>query len=151
MEHNVMTKVSAPPEALYRLFVDVERWPQMTKSIREVRLLDSGPLQVGSEAIVKQPGMAPLRWRVTELVPGTSFTWETTSLGVTAVGGHVVMPDPSGSVITLSLRQHGPLARLVSALTGRLTHRYLSMELDGFRRAAEAEAGAEAEGEAGQA
>ena len=53
MEHRVTTAVSAPPEQIWPLFVDIERWPEMTESISEVRRLGSGPLRVGSEAIVK--------------------------------------------------------------------------------------------------
>lgn len=131
------TAVSAPPEEAWRLFVDVGRWPKMTKSIREVRRVDDGPLRVSSEAIVRQPRLPRARWRVTELEPGRSFTWETTAGGVTAVGGHVVEPAGRGSVITLTLRWHGPLAGLTQALLGRLSHRYLSMEMEGFRRTAE--------------
>jgi uncharacterized membrane protein len=137
MEHRVTTAVNAPPEEVWRLFVDMERWPEMTKSIHEVRRLDSGPLRVGSEAIVRQPRLPRARWRVTELEPGRFFTWETTSGGVTTAGDHVVDADERGSVITLAIRLHGPLAWLMEAFLGRLSRRYLSMEMDGFRRTAE--------------
>jgi uncharacterized membrane protein len=137
MEHRVTTAVDAPPEQVWRLLVDVERWPEMTKSIREVRRVDGGPLQVGSEAIIEQPRLPRACWRVTELEPGRSFTWETTTGGVTTTGGHIVEPNGQGATITLTLRLHGPFARLVYAFVGRLSRRYLSMEMEGFRRAAE--------------
>lgn len=131
------TAVDAPPERVWPLFVDVERWPEMTKSIREVRRVDSGPFQVGSEAIVRQPRLLPARWRVTGLEPGHSFTWEATTGGVTTVGGHIVDADGPGSKITLTLRLRGPFARLVYTLWGGLSRRYLLMEMEGFRRTAE--------------
>ena len=137
MEHRVTSPVDAAPEQVWPLFVNVQRWPEMTRSISEVRRLDSGPLQVGSEAIVKQPRLPRARWRVTELVPGRSFIWEMTSGGVTAVGGHIVEAAGQGSEITLTLRLHGPMARLMDAVVGRLSQRNLEMELDGFRRTAE--------------
>jgi len=137
MEYHVTTTVDAPPEQVWRLFVDLERWPEMTKSQREVRRVDSGPLRVGSEAIVKQPRLPRARWRVTELEPGRSFTWETANGGVTTAGSHIVEANGQGSKITLTLRLHGPFARLVSAFMGRLSRRYLSMEMEGFRRTAE--------------
>lgn len=130
------TTVTAPPDEVWRLFTDLDRWPQMNQSITALRRLDSGPLKIGSEAVIRQPPLPPARWRVTELDPGRSFTWETTSPGVTGVGAHLVEADGQGSVITLTLRMHGPLARLVHLLTGKLTQRNLMMELDGFRRAA---------------
>lgn len=109
----------------------------MTKSIRQVRRLDSGPVRVGSEAIVRQPRLPPARWRVTELTPGRSFIWQTVNGGVTTVGGHVVEPDGQGSVITFTLDIHGPLAQLMYVFAGKLSRRYLTMEMEGFRRTAE--------------
>lgn len=137
MEQRVTTAVDATPEQVWQLFADMQRWPEMTKSISEVRRLDSGPLQVGSEAIVKQPRLPRARWRVTELEPGHFFTWETTNGGVTAVGGHIVEATGLGSEIILTLRMHGPMARLMYAFLGRLSQRNLAMEIEGFRRTAE--------------
>ena len=105
--------------------------------MREVRRVDSGPLRVGSEAVVKQPGLPRARWRVTELTPDRSFTWETTAGGVTTAGGHVVDASEQGSTITLTLRLRGPLARPVGVLTSRRAQRSLMMEMEGFRRTAE--------------
>jgi uncharacterized membrane protein len=141
MERLFTTQVDAPTEDVWRLFVDVERWPELTESIREVSRVDSGPLRVGSEALIKQPGLARARWKVTELDPGRSFTWETASAGVTSVGAHVVEPRETGATITLSLRQSGPMARLVGWVLGSRINRYLSMELEGFRRGAESPQG----------
>ncbi|MGH3171483.1 MAG: SRPBCC family protein [Trebonia sp.] len=138
MDLHVTTPVNASPEDVWRLFADVERWPEMTKSIREVRRLDSGPLRVGSEAIVKQPRLPRARWRVTELRPGRSFTWVTSAGGMTTAGDHVVEADGEGSVITLGLREHGALVPLMNVFVGGLSRRYLSMEMEGFRQTAEA-------------
>lgn len=139
MEHRIAAAVDAHPQDVWNLFVDVERWPTMTKSIEKVRRIDSGPVRVGSEAIVKQPRLPRARWKVTELVPGHTFVWETTSSGVTTSGGHVVEPYGNGAMITLILRERGPLAWLVGGLLRRMTRRYLAMELEGFRRTAESE------------
>jgi len=125
------------PEDVWRLFVDLERWPEMTKSMREVRRLDSGPLRVGSEAVVRQPGLPRTRWRVTELDFGRSFTWEAAAGGVTTAASHIVEADGQGAMITLTLSQHGPLAGVLGVLVGRRARRYVSMEAEGFRRTAE--------------
>jgi uncharacterized membrane protein len=138
MEQRVTTTVNAPPEDVWRLFVDVERWPEMSASMQEVRRLDDGPLRVGSEVILKQPRMPRTRWRVTELEPGRSFSWATSAGGVTTTGGHIVEADGDGSVITLILDEHGPLVPLMNAFYGRLSRRYVTMELEGFRKTAEA-------------
>ncbi len=137
MEHHVTTAADASPEQVWALFVDVERWAKMTKSISAARRVDEGPLRVGSEAIIEQPRLPRVRWRVTDLEPGHSFTWKTSARGITTVGGHIVDAKGQGSRITLTLRMHGPLAPLLYALTSRLSRRYLTMEMEGFRRAAE--------------
>jgi uncharacterized membrane protein len=131
------TAVDATPDDVWRLFVDVERWPEMTKSVRNVRRLDDGPLRAGSEAIVKQPRLPRARWRVTDLDPGRSFTWETSTGGVTTVGIHSVEADGAAAKVTLSICQRGRLVGVVDAIAGRLARRYLAMELEGFRRTAE--------------
>jgi uncharacterized membrane protein len=136
-EYRITTAVNASAEEVWGLFIDVERWPTMIESHESVRRLDCGPLQVGSEAIVKQPRLPQARWKVTQLQSGRCFAWETASPGVTSAGGHLVEPHGQGAMITLTLRQHGPLARLAQVLLGRRIRRYLSMEMEGFRRTAE--------------
>src|ERR1700758_3051641 len=136
MEHRVTTTVDAAADEGYRLVIDVERGPEMTASIREVRRLDSGPIQVGSEAIVRQPRLPSARWRVTGMEPGRTFIWEAGAAGVTTVGEHVVEQDGERAVITITLRMHGPLAWLATAVWGGLARKHVSMELEGFRRTA---------------
>jgi uncharacterized protein YndB with AHSA1/START domain len=117
---------------------DVTDWPQWTRSISTLRRRDEGALRVGSAAEIKQPGMPALVWRVTELRDGESFRWEARSPGVRTIGDHQVSADPAGGTrITVRVEQHGPLAGLVRLLTGRRTRRYLRMEADGLKAAAE--------------
>jgi uncharacterized membrane protein len=137
MELRVSIRAGTSPGDVWRLFVDLERWPDMTKSMREVRRLDSGPLRVGSEAVVRQPGLPRARWRVTKLEPGYCFTWESAAGGVATAASHIVEADGQGAMITLTLSQHGPLAGLMGVLVGRRARRYISMEAEGFRRTAE--------------
>ena len=137
MDYELTVDVKAPAERVWEQFVDVERWPQMTKSISDVRLLQSGPLQVGSQAIVKQPRLPRARWQVTELDPGRSFTWQTSAGGLTTAGSHAVEGNGSESTVVLGLHQHGPLAWLAAVVYGRRSRRFLSMEIEGFRSAAE--------------
>ena len=94
---------------------------------------------MGSEATVKQSSGRQARWRVTEMEPGRSFTWESKAGLVTIIGVHAVAPDGEGSVITLTLDLRGPLSGVVGALTGRSTVKNITMEMEGFRRTAESE------------
>ena len=137
MEYRVTATAGASPAQVYRLFIDVERWPELTQSMRSVRRLDDGPIRVGSEAKVSQPRLPSARWRVTELEPDRRFTWETTAGGVTTVGDHRVEPDGAGSRITLTLSMRGPLSGVMGLLMGGVARRYAAMELEGFRAAAD--------------
>jgi uncharacterized membrane protein len=138
MEYRLTATAGASPARVYRLFIDVERWPGLTASMRSVRRLDDGPIRVGSEAKVSQPRLPTARWRVTELEPDRRFTWETSAGGVTSVGDHLVEPDGTGSKIKVVLSMRGPLSGVMGLLMGGIARRYAAMELEGFRAAADA-------------
>jgi uncharacterized membrane protein len=137
MDERLSTRVDASPDVVWALFTDLERWPELTKSIESIERREPGALSLGSEAVIKQPRLPKARWKVTAFEPGRSFEWETSSRGVTTVGGHAVEADGTGATIILTLRQHGPFAWLAKLVAGRLAREYLSMELEGFRREAE--------------
>jgi uncharacterized protein YndB with AHSA1/START domain len=134
--------IAAPPERVFAVFSDVERWPQWTPSVTSVTLLDAGPLRVGSRARIRQPRLPVALWTVTEVVRDRYFVWEARAPGVTTVGWHVVESDTgSGSVATSRLEQHGPGGLLVGLLTAGLTRRYLRWESDGLKAECESLAG----------
>jgi uncharacterized membrane protein len=138
MRHIVSVSIDAPPERVWRVLEDVERWPDWTESMVSIDRLDQGPLRVGSQARIRQPRMPVAVWTVTELEPLRSFTWENHSPLMVSSGGHAVEPDATGgSVVRLTFEQTGPAAGLVRALLGRRIRRYVELEADGLRRAAE--------------
>ena len=129
----IAVDIPAPPEQVWAVIADVERWPEWTPSVTEIRRLDRGPLVVGSRARIRQPRLLPATWEVTELVQGRGFTWVTRSPGVQVMAQHEVVPLGSGSRATLSVRFAGPLAALVARMTKGLNQRYLQLEADGLR------------------
>jgi uncharacterized membrane protein len=137
---NVDRNVDAQADlaSAWAAITDVAAWPRWTKSMTSVERLDDGPLRPGSRARVKQPGMQPLIWVVTEFTEQAVFSWTTTSPGVRTVGRHLIARNDDGSTrITLELRQSGPLAGLVKALFGRRNERYLDLEVNGLKAASE--------------
>lgn len=130
---------SASPARVWTVLVDVERWPAWSDSYTSARRLDDGPLRVGSQARLKQPGLAASRWEVTDLAEPREFTWFSTAPGVRTVACHRLIAEPGGGTrIRLDLDQAGPLAGLVSALLGARIRRYVQMEADGLKAASEA-------------
>jgi uncharacterized membrane protein len=130
--------IDAPPETVWAVISDVERWHEWTESITSVRLLDAAPLRVGSRAKIKQPRFPAIVWTVTSLDPGRSFTWEARTLGAHTIGRHsVVARTGGGSTATLALVQTGWLARLIAPWTDPISRRYVEMEAEGLKRRCE--------------
>lgn len=134
-------EVAAPPDRVWTIMADVERWHEWTASITSVERLDDGPFRVGSRARVRQPRLRPAIFEVTALEPGCSFTWQTRSAGLTANATHRVTPIPGGSRVRLGLDFRGwPLLFLGWWIRG-ISVRYMAMEARGLKRRAEAAPG----------
>jgi uncharacterized protein YndB with AHSA1/START domain len=147
MQFETTVEIDAPEEAVWAALVDAQRWPDWTESMQEVRWLDDDGVRVGARARIKQPGTPALTWTVTELDAGRAFAWEAKSPGVKTVGTHVVKAAAENrSTLTLGLTQSGALAGVVGALTGSRTRKYVRLEADGLKRAAEAAGAGRADG-----
>ena len=129
---SITTDIPAPPERVWALVADVERWHEWTPTVTSITRMDKGPLAVGSRARIRQPRLPPATWEVTELVPGRSFTWVTRSPGVRVRAEHGVEPVGGGTRVTLSVRFTGLLGPFVARLTRRLNERYLALEAKGL-------------------
>ena len=129
--------IKAPPTRVWQVMSDVRAWPSWTASVTSVQLLDDGPLRVGARARVRQPRLPVATWKVTALVPGTSFTWVARGPGLRTTGRHEVMPDGDWSTATLTLDQDGPLGGMVGRPTKDLTERYLRLEAEGLKSRSE--------------
>ena len=135
LQHTVT--VDAPPERVWAVVADVERWPERIPTVHAVERLDAGPLRVGSRTRLEQPRLPTAVWTVTELAEGSSYTWESRSPGVTVTAAHVVEPHPDGSRLTLSVTVSGPMSRIGWLMTRSLTKRYVETEAASLRRVAE--------------
>ncbi|WP_421733702.1 SRPBCC family protein [Cellulomonas sp.] len=129
--------IAASPERVWAVVVDVERWPERIPTVDSVERLDDGPLAVGSRTRLQQPRLSPAVWTVTELVDGSSYTWESRSPGVTITASHVVERHTEGSRLTLALTVSGPLSGVGWLMTRSLTRRYVETEAASISRAAE--------------
>lgn len=135
LEHTVI--IAASPQQVWAVLVDVERWPERIPTVDTVERLDAGPLALGSRTRLEQPRLPAGVWTVTEWSDGSSFTWESTSPGVTVVASHRVEPHPDGSRLTLGVKVSGPLAPVGWLMTHSLTKRYVETEAASLKVAAE--------------
>jgi carbon monoxide dehydrogenase subunit G len=133
--------VAAPPERVWEVLTEVERWPERIPTVDSVERLDDGPLRVGSRTRLQQPRLPEAVWTVTDVDEGRSFTWESRSRGVAISAGHVVEPHGTTTRLTLSVSLSGPLAPVGWLMTRGLTRRYVETEAASIKRVAEAGAG----------
>jgi len=141
MEQSITVDIAAPPQRVWAVLSDVESWPEWTPTVTSVRLLDQGPLRLGSRAVIHQPRLPENEYVVTELEPGRSFTWVASGPGVRTTGRHAIDPLPGGEArVRLSVAQAGWLGTLMGPFFRGLTDRYLATEADGLRARSEQEA-----------
>jgi len=130
-------EIAAPPERVWAVMSDIERWHEWTRSVASISRKDSGPLAVGSRAVIRQPKFPPALWTVTALEPGRSFAWTNVAPGVRVLATHSVEGTASGTRARLSLEYRGIFGGLLARLTKGITERYLAMEADGLKRRSE--------------
>ena len=122
--------IEAPAQAVWEVLFDVARWPEWTPTIDSVERLDDAAFDVGSRARVRQPRLPQATWEVTEVVAGRNFTWEATGPGMRTIARHEVVPDGTGSQVTLSIDQQGPMGAVAALVWRRLTQRYIELEAE---------------------
>ena len=138
MNEEIMVQVAAPIDRVWDVMSDAERWHEWTASVRGIKRLDDGPLRPGSRALVRQPKFPPAMWRVTHVESEDprqrSFSWESGVPGYRVVATHSVIETAGGmSMVTLSIRSSGPIARLFDRIWLGITRRYLAMEAEGLK------------------
>jgi uncharacterized membrane protein len=137
MQAKQVIDIDAPPERVWAVLIDVERWPQWTESITSIEKLSRKAIGKGSEVRIKQPRLRPLVWQVTDFEPNKAFDWEALSPGMKAVAEHHIEPLGEGSRVTLFVEQTGVFATVFGGLVKELTARYLEMEAQGLKRRVE--------------
>src|SRR5262249_1671003 len=108
MKLEISVNIDRTPQAVWAVLMNLERWPEWTRSISAVERLDQSAFGVGSRVRVQQPKLKALMWQVSEFQPGRRFTWEARSAGIYVVATHAIAPDArGGSTVTLGIHQKG--------------------------------------------
>jgi uncharacterized protein YndB with AHSA1/START domain len=136
MDFSISVDIAAPPDRVWAVMSDIEKWREWTASVRSITLRDPGPLRTGSRAWVRQPKFPPAHWTVTD-VSERSFTWISRAPGMVVTARHSVTPIGTGSRATLSLNFAGIFGPFFGRLTRDINNRYLAMEAAGLKRHSE--------------
>jgi uncharacterized membrane protein len=136
---SVSVTIDAPPEKVFAILCDVERWPEWTSTMTSVLRRERGPFALGSSAHVRQPRLRPAVWQVTALEDQRNFTWTTRSPGLRMTAGHLIEPKGTGSRVVLSFELSGFMTPVVSRLYGGLIERYITTESQGLKKRSESD------------
>ena len=130
--------INAPQQRVWDVLSDLEAWPQRIETIDVVELLTPAPLGQGSRVRLKQPKLPEGIWDVTVWDAPSYFEYRQQSSGVTSVAGHRVDSLEEGrSRLTLTLDMRGVMVAVVAVFFKGLTNRYMTLEAQGMKRAAE--------------
>ena len=129
--------IDARQQRVWDVLVDLEAWPERIETVDAVELLTPAPLGEGSRVRLRQPKLGEGTWEVTVWDSPSYFEFRQQSGGVSTVAGHRVEALEEGrSRLTLTLEMRGPLVPVVFLFKG-LTNRYMTIEAQGIKRAAE--------------
>lgn len=126
--------IDAPPQRVFDVTIDVERWAEWTPSIDRIDL-DGQRLAIGATAEVRQPGVSAADWHVTDVVPSERFVWETRAPGVRMLGVHIVEPLDEGrrTRATLRVEMTGLLSPIFAPFLKSMSQRFLRWEARGLK------------------
>ncbi len=130
--------IHAAPEVVWAVTEDIERWPEWTPSVNTVKRIDHGVLDVGSTAMIKQPGLPEAKWVVTTLTRGEQFTWESRVRGLYMIATHELRATETGTHNMLHVEMSGLVARLLWPLIRLSVRRSLEQENAGLKARCEA-------------
>jgi len=131
-------EIAAPQQRVWDLLTDIEAWPERIETVDAVELLSPTPLGVGGRVRLQQPKLPEGIWVITTWDAPSSFEWTQKASGVTNVAGHRVEAlDDGRSRLTLTLEMRGLLIPIFGRFYKDLTNRYMTLEAEGMRRAAE--------------
>ena len=130
--------IDASQQRVWDVLSDVEAWPRRIETVETAELLTPAPMTNGSRVRLKQPKLPEGTWDITVWDAPYYFEWTQKTSGITSVAGHRVESLGEGRArLTLTLDMRGFLTPIALFYKG-LTNRYMSLEVEGMKLAAEA-------------
>ncbi len=132
--------IDARQQRVWDVLGDLEAWPQRIETVDVVELLTPAPVGEGSRVRLKQPKLGEGTWEVTAWDAPSYFEFRQKSGGVTIVAGHRVEAlEEVRSRLTLTLEMQGLLVPVFGRVFKGLTNRYMTLEAQGMKRAAQSD------------
>lgn len=130
--------IEAPQQRVWDVLSAFEAWPQRIETVDIVELLTPEPIAKGSRVRLKQPKLPEGTWDITVWDAPSYFEWTQKTGGTTSVAGHRVEALGEGRArLTLTLDMRGFLIPIIALFYKNLTNRYMNLEAEGMKRAAE--------------
>ena len=131
-------EIDASQQRVWDVLTDLQAWPERIETVDTVELLAPAPIATGSRVRLKQPKLPEGIWEVTVWDAPSYFEWTQKASGVTNVAGHRVEALAADRArLTLTLDMRGLLIPIIGRLYRDLTNRYMGLEAEGMKRAAE--------------
>ena len=131
-------EIDAPQPRVWDVLSDLEAWPQRIETVETIELLTPAPITKGSQVRLQQPKLPEGTWDITAWDAPTYFEWTQKMGRSTSVAGHrVEAMGPGRARLTLTLDMHGLLVPIMALFYRNLTNRYMDLEAEGMKRAAE--------------
>ncbi len=113
--HAASIETSAPPDRVWSLWSDVDRWKDWNTGIESIQL--DGPFAEGSHFTMRPPGQDPIVSRLVDVMPHRRFSDETVLGDTRVVVVHELQPRPGGMTrIVYSTTITGPDAEEIGGM-----------------------------------
>ncbi len=138
MQFEKSIEIDASQQRVWDVLSDIEAWPQRIETVDTVEPLTPPPFARGSRVRLKQPKLPEGTWDITVWDAPSYFEWTQKSGGATIVAGHRVEAlGADRARLTLTIDMQGLLVPIMGLFYKGLTNRYMNLEAEGMKRAAE--------------
>jgi hypothetical protein len=140
VEHTI--HINADLSSVWKVTENIESWPEWTPTVTSVKKITEGPLKVGSQIKLKQPGQAESLWQITKFVPNATFQWESKRAGLQFVATHELSQETDGIYNALQVDVEGFFGVLLWPILKGAIRKALIKENNGLKKRCEEIAGA---------
>lgn len=129
-------ETTAAPAAVWRVWSDVNHWPQWNPDMNESRL--DGPLKLGATGMINTKSGGKHDVVVTHFEDGKSFELESTALPGTKMAIRAtIAPSGTGTRITQGFEPRGLLSPIVGPMMGGMILKTFNSVLGGLKQEVE--------------